>query len=217
MEERENILLVEGRDDERVIKKLIDVGKKSLSATFNIKDCESNSGVIRQFELLLMNSKIHAAIGVILDADENAQARMDAIKYRLLKTNAYKESEIVLTNDGLVLTPTDERYYPKIGVWIMPDNKLPGMLEDFLLQMVGNDDLLLTKSEEVLQTLEQEGINRYTKAHRPKAKIHTYLAWQREPGKPLSQAIKSEILNPESESSKIFLAWLQRLFCNTNN
>lgn len=217
MEEREKILLVEGKNDMHVINKLIDVGEKSLSGTFNIKDCESNSGVIKQFELLLMNSKIHAAIGVILDADENAQARMDAIKHRLLSTNAYNKDDIVLKNDGLVLHSTDESRYPKIGVWIMPNNKLPGMLEDFLLQMVSDDDLLLTKSEEVLQTLEQEGINRYTKAHRPKAKIHTYLAWQREPGKPLSQAIKSEILNPESESSKIFLAWLQRLFCNTNN
>lgn len=217
MEEREKILLVEGKNDMHVINKLIDVGEKSLSGTFNIKDCESNNGVIKQFELLLKNSKIHAAIGLILDADENAQARMDAIKHRLLSTNAYNKDDIVLKNDGLVLHSTDESRYPKIGVWIMPDNKLPGMLEDFLLQMVSDDDLLLIKSEEVLQTLEQENIHRYAKAHRPKAKIHTYLAWQHEPGKPLSQAIQSKVLNPKSESSKIFLAWLQRLFCDTNN
>ena len=216
MEERDKILLVEGKDDEHVIRKLIksESDDTLLSSEFTITDCESDNGVIRQFDLLLKNPKIHAAIGVILDADKEAQARMDSIKVKVLKTNAYKEHEIVLDKDGLVLNPTDENYFPKIGVWIMPDNNLPGMLEDFLLKMIDKDDSLLTKSEEVLQILEREKLNRYTDAHRTKAKIHTYLAWQREPGKPLSQAIQSKILDPRSESSKVFLVWLQRLFCN---
>ncbi len=45
-----------------------------------------------------------------------------------------------------------------------------------------------------------------------KAKIHTYLAWQEEPGKPMGQAITAKVLHAESETAKVFVEWIKRLF-----
>ena len=39
------------------------------------------------------------------------------------------------------------------GVWLMPDNRLPGMLEDFVRFMVRPDDRLWPRVEDVLQSI----------------------------------------------------------------
>ena len=53
---------------------------------------------------------------------------------------------------------------------------------------------------------------RYKQVHRSKAKIHTFLAWQDEPGKPIGQAITARILNPDAEEAKAFIGWLNKLY-----
>lgn len=94
----------------------------------------------------------------------------------------------------------------------MPNNRFEGMLEDFALNMIPAEDLLIRKVEVVLSELEAEGIQRYKQVHRSKAKIHTFLAWQDEPGKPIGQAITTRILNPDAEEAKAFIGWLNKLY-----
>ena len=45
-----------------------------------------------------------------------------------------------------------------------------------------------------------------------KAIIHTYLAWQDEPGYPLGKAITAQSLRPETPIAREFTNWLTRLF-----
>ena len=73
-------------------------------------------------------------------------------------------------------------------------------------------DALMKKSEDVLTELEEEGIQKYKPVHRSKAKIHTYLAWQDIPGRPMGQAITANILNANSELAMKFAKWLKELF-----
>jgi hypothetical protein len=61
----------------------------------------------------------------------------------------------------------------------MPNNQLPGMLEDFVAYLIPPRDRLHPKAEAILRELEQAGLNRYSSIHRPKALIHTWLAWQK--------------------------------------
>ena len=116
-----------------------------------------------------------------------------------------------LPSDGLVLYPLND-YDAVVGIWIMPNNRFEGMLEDFALNMIPAEDLLIRKVEVVLSELEAEGIQRYKQVHRSKAKIHTFLAWQDEPGKPIGQAITARILNPDAEEAKAFIGWLNKLY-----
>lgn len=45
-----------------------------------------------------------------------------------------------------------------------------------------------------------------------KAEIHTWLAWQKEPGKPLGQAITARYLNPNAPDAQQLIAWIRRVF-----
>jgi hypothetical protein len=44
----------------------------------------------------------------------------------------------------------------------MPNNQLPGRLEDFVAYLIPPSDTLNPKAEAILQELEQAGLNRYT-------------------------------------------------------
>jgi hypothetical protein len=57
-----------------------------------------------------------------------------------------------------------------------------------------------------------EGERRFNAATEPKAIIHTWLAWQEEPGKPLGTAITARYLDPEVSEVDVLVSWLKRLF-----
>ncbi len=91
----------------------------------------------------------------------------------------------------------------------MPDNQLDGTLEDFLKLLVPEGDVLLPYAGQVLDNLPD---TRFTSPHRPKALMHTWLAWQNEPGKPYGQAINAKYLNTDLPMAKTFANWLRRTF-----
>ena len=104
--------------------------------------------------------------------------------------------------------------YPRIGIWLMPDNLQSGMLEDFLKLLIRPDDLLSPFVEEVLSKIEGQDIpTRYDRdIHRAKAFIHTWLAWQKEPGRPMGTAITATYLDHNAKLCLRFVGWLNRLF-----
>ena len=94
----------------------------------------------------------------------------------------------------------------------MPNNIIPGTLDDFVTALIPTDDPLLPWAEMIVQSIESEGISRYPSAHRTKALIYTWLAWQRVPGQPMGQAITAATLDYNSALASIFVQWLRRLF-----
>ncbi len=42
--------------------------------------------------------------------------------------------------------------------------------------------------------------------------IHTWLAWQREPGRPYGTAISERFLDPNVAEARVIAAWLRKLF-----
>ena len=48
--------------------------------------------------------------------------------------------------------------------------------------------------------------------HKTKAVIHTWLAWQDEPGPQLHEAVKHRVLDPKKPESRAFVDWFRRLF-----
>ena len=100
---------------------------------------------------------------------------------------------------------------PRVGIWLMPDNRLPGILEDFLRFLVPDGDGLLAHAGQAIDSI-PAGQRRFSDVKAAKARIHTWLAWQEEPGKPFGQAISAHYLNPELPAADIFAGWLQRTF-----
>ena len=87
------------------------------------------------------------------------------------------------------------------------------LLVDFALSLVPQDESLIIEAESVLQRIEQARIQKYISNHRSKAKIHTYLAWQDEPGAPIGQSITKHVLDPNRPTAQAFVKnWLVPLF-----
>ena len=202
-------LLVEGNDDQHVVWALCK--KHNVPETFDVIDCESVENVLKSLEVRLRLADNNSRIGVVMDADTSLKSRWDSFVSILKRTGKYDCETLTLPQDGLVLEPIDNTY-PKVGIWLMPDNNQNGMLEDFMMALAKPDDTLMKKSEDVLTGLETEGIQKYKPVHRSKAKIHTYLAWQDVPGRPMGQAITTNILNSDSDMAVMFADWLKELF-----
>ena len=212
MKIRENYtfkLLVEGNDDQHVVWALCE--KHNVPESFDVIDCGNVDNVFKEFKLRLKLADNNQCIGIVVDADVNLKGRWDSLISILRDTGKYECDSLALPQEGLILEPTDTTY-PKVGIWLMPDNNQNGMLEDFMTALATPDDVLMKKSEDVLTELETEGIQKYKPVHRSKAKIHTYLAWQDAPGRPMGQAITANILNADSELAVKFANWLKELF-----
>lgn len=100
----------------------------------------------------------------------------------------------------------------RFGIWIMPDNKMRGMLETFLTYMIPTDSATLWQFAQAV-TNEAKGKGAvFTDPHLDKANIYTWLAWQNPPGRQLHQAIMERILHPNHPNARRFVTWFKALY-----
>jgi hypothetical protein len=201
-----NILLVEGLDDQHVIKNLC--GKHSLPWFDDIKEHGGYTELLDAIPIRLKESDI-GSLGIVIDADTDIGSRWQAIRDRLVKVGYETPSQP--SKDGLIVIPPVETLLPKVGVWLMPDNAVSGILEDFIRRLVPTGDRLFAYAEKCV-----DGIASSQRLFRdldlPKVNIHTWLAWQADPGKPLGQAIMRGTLDARSPQALEFVEWLKKLF-----
>ena len=193
-------LLVEGKNDRYAIWALCQ--QYQLPETFSVEvpQGEGTEGVEARRNGLPERLKAEnlRTLGIVVDADPNLSGRWQSVKDKL---SSIGDRDIPQSPppEGWVCAPSDP-YLPRVGVWLMPNNQLPGMLEDFVAYLIPPGDRLHPKAEAILQELEQAGLNRYTLIHHPKALIHTWLAWQEKPAMPMGQAITAQVLGAIARS-----------------
>jgi hypothetical protein len=196
-------LLVEGNDDQHVIWALCE--KFNIPETFDVIDCVGIDKLYESIPVRLKQSDIET-IGIIIDADVNLNDRWKSVRNLLLKQE-FKVPED-LPEGGLIISNGNV----KVGVWIMPNNNINGMLEDFVSFLVPQDDKLLPIVDATLNKIENEELNKYSLIHKSKARIHSWLSWQEEPGTPMGLSITKSYLTNDSESCEQLINWLQKLF-----
>jgi len=198
------ILLTEGKNDCHVIASLCK--QYQLPKNFGLYDCGSDEKALKRLRSLISGSEVMEVIGIVLDADNpNLRAKWDALRDRLAKEN-YELPDNPDIN-GTIITAEGK---PKIGIWLMPDNNANGMLEDFCRALV--DESKMTFADECVDKAKQQGIATFIDNHRSKAVIHTFLAWQNEPGMPLGQAITARALDGSHPTAQQFVGFLKKLF-----
>ena len=202
-------LLVEGKNDQHVIWNLAD--RLKLKETFDVEAKDSYPQLIEALPTLLKSTNTLKRVGVVVDADENGEAHWRAIRTILGKSGYYSSLPETLPQEGLICQPDDEEQLI-VGVWIMPDNRVNGMMEDFVVCMIPEGDRLLDEADATLKHLEENKLNRYKPVHHAKARIHTWLAWQDEPGMPMGTAITCRVLSADKELCGRFVSWLCKLF-----
>ncbi|MEL7241426.1 MAG: DUF3226 domain-containing protein [Cyanobacteria bacterium J06573_2] len=203
-------LLVEGKNDRHVIWALCNLYNLPEVFSVEVPEADSTEGISALLNSLPLkiNEKNLEILGIVVDADQDLTARWQAIQNRLI-ISGYLDIPAKIPSDGWVHSTPE---LPRVGVWIMPNCQLPGMLEDFISYLVPDNDKLLPKAELILKQIEKESINKYTSIHHPKALIHTWLAWQEKPGMPMGQAITAGVLRYDSELASAFVEWLKKLF-----
>ncbi|MBD1891700.1 DUF3226 domain-containing protein [Coleofasciculus sp. FACHB-SPT9] len=203
-------LLVEGKNDRHVIWALCEQHKLPETFSVEVPQEDEDPGI----EALLMSLPLKLkqenlrTLGIVVDADQDLLARWQAVRDRL-SASGYKDIPKSPPAEDWIYAPPD---LPRVGVWLMPDNQIPGILEDFVAHLIPQNDALRPKAEAILQEIEQDCLNCYTLVHRPKALIHSWLAWQQTPGMPMGQAITAQVLRYDCAIALIFVAWLKLLF-----
>ena len=208
--DKKNILLVEGPDDKGAVGGLMK--KYEVNPNFDFEIGAGIDQLIAKFDLYLKNAAAYGVIGLVVDADDDANARWQQIRDRLTKSGKYKCNKMSLAEGGVILEAEEQELDATVGVWIMPDNKYKGTLENFLLEMVDDGDKLMEEVERELVHLEETGIKRYRDIDRNKAKIHTFLAWGKIPGASLHTAIMSRIFDSNVDLAGQFMDWIRRLY-----
>jgi hypothetical protein len=207
-------LLVEGKDDLNVVMSI--AMKKMIPETFEIIDTQGYENLRGGLTTRIRNAGLDT-LGLIVDADLDISGRWQSLKavfehpefgYELPNTPQY---------GGTIVTHSDieNTIFPqKIGVWLMPDNKKAGMLEDFLRMIVQSNDILMPLAEESIDNVQAKVVEaeRFSDIHQSKALMHTWLAWQNEPGKPFGQAFTRSYFDKNAELVNAFADWLTMLF-----
>ena len=93
----------------------------------------------------------------------------------------------------------------------MPDNQIEGILETFLGFLIPQPNALFDYVQKSVASIPASE-RRFKPAREPKAIIHTWLAWQREPGMPPGRAITAHFLDANVAEVDVLVSWLQRLF-----
>ncbi len=147
------------------------------------------------------------ALGVVVDANGNAASRWDDL--RAWCGTEFKDLPRQIPAQGLeVVRPGG----PRFGVWIMPNNRFTGMLEDWLVGLIPQESLPLYQLARRCVSEAEEQDAPFRAVHRTKAEVHTWLAWQDEPGLRLYDAVKHGVLDATRPGSGPFVEWFRRLF-----
>ena len=93
----------------------------------------------------------------------------------------------------------------------MPDNQMKGILETFLRSLIPKPNALFDYVKTSVAAI-PDSERRFKPRKEPKAIIHTWLAWQEEPGMPPGWAITSHFLDANVAEVDVLVSWLKRLF-----
>ena len=198
-----NYLLVEGVDDAQVIFHLL--RRYHLDKRIHIQDKQGIDQLLDELDVELDRSGLKR-LGIIVDADFDVAGRWQSIRSRL-KESGYNSIPIQPEREGTIIEQSGR---PKVGIWMMPNNERAGMLEDFVGFLVPKDDSLWPLADEVLARVIQKE-RRFPATQVQKARLHTWLAWQAEPGKPMGQAITKKYFDATLPESQHLMHWFRRL------
>ena len=179
-------LHVEGRDDVHVVKHLLlrhdidcPLEKDSRPACDfarnvpEIRGTHDRNAVLDSIEPAVRVSN-GRSVGFLLDSDGEPRDRWRAVCERLRVFELDLPDEI--PPEGFVVDVAEFR--ARVGVWLMPDNRREGALEQFLEDLVDDEDALFPIAERSTAEARRNGAEFPAADHR-KAVLHTWLAWQK--------------------------------------
>jgi len=236
----ENLLLVEGPYAVHAISKLLNVHgltrlrdskDKSIhplklffeDPPLDIDHVADEDNIVSKFETVLeFANQRPKVVGLILDfdaptetqANNRDKAVVDAICR--LQNNGCRwnlpDTFTVLSDMGFIADPANVDT-PRIGVWLMPNNRDRGMLETFLQGLIPESRSdLLDHARESTDTAKKKHQAPFLPVHRDKAVVHTFLAWMNRPRRPFGQSFQNGSFDATTNLARLFVDWMKTLF-----
>ena len=196
----ERILLVEGADDEEVVRHLC---RRHQSVP--VFDIENKHGFPALRRAIVPEMKVSGrrAVGILVDGNDDPGARWQSLSDTLRRAGAPLPE--AFDPDGAVMEGE-----PRVGVWLMPDNRASGELEDFVIGLLPAADPIWPRADRYV-----EGIPAADRRFRPqktsRAKIHAWLATRAEP-RLMGAAVGAGDLDANAPLAMTLIGWLRRLF-----
>ena len=203
MDNNDCVLLVEGQDDEHVVRHLC-----LRSQPMPLFHIENKLNVDTLLDSIKQEVRVpgRKAIGILVDANDDLNARWSAVANRLREGNI--EVPRIPEPDGTFIDGTART--PRVGIWLMPNNELPGELENFVSEMISDDDPVWPRSQSYIDGIPKSE-RKFTEKKVLRAKVHAWLATREEPRK-MGVAIRAQDLRVDGPLSTRFANWLRQLF-----
>jgi hypothetical protein len=171
---------------------------------------KGNDGKTLRKKITEQSKSDHDRLVLVLDADHEptgGPAKRWKEVLTILRETGFAIPDEVSTEDGLIYDLEDKR---RIAVWLFPDCKSSGALEEFMMQgLIPATDPLLQDARDVVLDLRER---RFPSKYDRKAELRTWLSWQERPGLPPGRAIAEKILIPDETRIGPFLTWLRAAF-----
>lgn len=220
-----HVLLVEGEGDrgffEQVCKSLalnpaIKVAPpKDYQADYEELLRNSKQGVLNLLDDLLNELLDEVAptkrLAVIVDADHEQEQGLGYQKTIEQVSKIAANYDFSLTEnqaDGLCFKHSDGLV--EFGLWVMPNNRTDGMLEDFIKTCVTPAEQSLF--DHAAQTVQAVPNKKFKDHHYSKAEVATWLAWQKPPGHGLYYAVYDNLLDTNHALFEEMQQWLKKIF-----
>ena len=194
------LLLVEGADDEHVVRHLC--SREPSIPDFAIDD---KKGFLRLRDAIGPEIKVagRIALGILVDADDDLDARWEAVGHQLRQ--AAVDPPTRTSAAGTVVEGK-----PRVGIWLMPGNGSTGELEDFIQRLLQSGDPVWPRAQRYIDDIPASH-RKFTAGKILRAQIHAWLATRKEPRK-MAAAIGAGDLNAKDPLATQFVDWLRRLF-----
>ena len=195
------ILLVEGQDDKHIIRHLRE--KFLPTVGFCIRETGNKEQLLAAIS---PEVKAHGrtVIGIVVDADDNVGSRWDAVSGRLQRAGI-DDVPKSLCQYGTIINHT-----PRVGVWLMPDNRSRGEIENFVHTMIPESDAVWPRAKEYIRDI-PDMQRKFSRNKISRAEIYAWLATRETPGR-MGTAIRLGDLTADGELCASFLKWIENLF-----
>ncbi len=151
-------------------------------------------------ELKIQDEERIERIGIMVDADTDVHTRWREL-HRVLNRSGYVNIPQSPAASGTLITQDD---LPAIGVWIMPNNIIPGELEHFIEFLVPQR-LTNTLRQYARKVVDEVPVRHFNEQDTMKAYIHSWLAWQKSPGRPMGWAISMRYLDANVPEARLLI------------
>lgn len=196
------MLLVEGPNDMHVVIHLL--LQHGIKRNFEIAD-KQGFPALRKSIYGEVNVSGREALGILADANGDITGRWQEISGRLARAGCTVPK--TLSRSGNVFSG------PRgilVGVWLMPDNRSSGELEDFVHDLIPANDPVLPRAKRYIDGI-PEVERKFENGKLTRAYVHAWLAARKEP-RPMGTAIKTGDLSHDAGAANSFVDWLRKLF-----